>query len=118
MRCSELTTSDKYYDKYKRNKESRKFYNSSTWAKARSLALKRDNYLCQSCLKKKRIRAAEVVHHVKELADHPELATTLENLISWCNECHTRHHKKGDKTNVVTTNKINVITVKTNEEIF
>ena len=118
MRCSELTTSDKYYDKYKRNKESRKFYCGSMWAKARELALKRDNYLCQSCLEKKIIRQAEVVHHKKELIDHPELATTLDNLVSWCNKCHTRHHKTRDKEKVIATNKIDVITVKTNEENF
>lgn len=110
------------YDKYKRNKQSRQFYKSTAWAKARELALKRDNYLCQSCLSKKIIRAATTVHHVRELSDYPELATTLSNLISWCASCHSSHHKTGIRQNKApikkVSSKINVIETKANEEMF
>lgn len=43
---------NKYYDKYKRNKESRAFYTSTAWLECRKIALERDAYLCQDCLLK------------------------------------------------------------------
>ncbi|WP_036201492.1 HNH endonuclease [Ureibacillus sinduriensis] len=109
---------DKLYDLTKRNQESKQFYASSSWAKARELALIRDKYLCQSCLKKKRFRKAEVVHHIKELRDHPELGLELSNLISWCNKCHTSHHKSSDTKSKNIKTKIEVVTTKTNIERF
>ncbi len=113
-----MSESDRYYDKYKRSKESKQFYASDAWAKARELALIRDKYLCQSCLKKKRIRKAEVVHHIRELRDYPELGLELSNLISWCNKCHTTHHKSGKAKQQLNNKKIDVVITKPNFERF
>lgn len=85
------------YDELNRDQESRDFYKGRDWIRCRSLVLIRDNYLCQSCLKNKKITKADVVHHIKELKDYPELAYTKSNLVSWCHTCHNRHHKKGMK---------------------
>ena len=35
---------------------------------------------------------ADMVHHIKERTEYPELALTLENLISLCNACHNKEH--------------------------
>lgn len=109
-------SSNRYYDKYKRNPEARAFYKSAAWQKARQVALIRDNYLCQSCLKDKKIVKADVVHHIKELKDYPELGLVLSNLISWCHACHNRHHKTGSE--IETDTRISYTIVGANEELI
>ncbi len=88
-------TSNSIYDRYKRSKDAKRFYNSKEWKGIRHRVLVRDNYLCQRCLRNKLIVTAEVVHHKKELEDHPELSLVEDNLESLCHKCHTGHHKKG-----------------------
>ncbi len=34
---------------------------------------------------------ADMVHHIKERSEYPELALTLDNLISLCNACHNKN---------------------------
>jgi 5-methylcytosine-specific restriction protein A len=90
--------SNQYYDKYKRNKEAKKFYNSAAWRKCREYVLKRDNYLCQRCLRRGVIEPADAVHHKEHLQDHLEKALDPENLESLCNACHNEEHpEKGQK---------------------
>ena len=45
----------------------RTFYRSKQWQAAREEAIRRDQYLCQDCLKKGRITPAEEVHHITEV---------------------------------------------------
>ena len=52
------------------------------------VALQRDHYLCQACLKKKVIRKATEVHHVLPLEEFPDRALDLDNLQSLCFDCH------------------------------
>ncbi|MFD0768860.1 HNH endonuclease [Bacillus sp. CGMCC 1.60114] len=93
-------TNHKQYDKYQRNKEAKRFYNSDAWKRCRSLALIRDNHLCQECFKRDDITSAVMVHHIKEREDHPELSLVLDNLISLCNACHNKEHpEKGSGKN-------------------
>ena len=66
----------------------RNFYKRKAWLCVRRLALQRDHYLCQSCLRAGRHRVASVVHHLKELEDFPELGLELSNLESLCWDCH------------------------------
>lgn len=82
----------RHYDKYKRDKQARDFYHSLAWEKAREQVLIRDHYLCQHCLKEKRITPADMVHHIKPLKDYWDLRLTLTNLISLCHACHNRIH--------------------------
>lgn len=105
-----------YYNKTKRNKERYKFYKSKAWSDCRKLVLTRDHYLCQSCLSKKKIVQADVVHHKKELKDYPELALDLNNLVSWCHSCHNAHHKRLDHKQNKANNKLNVIISNENKE--
>ena len=82
----------RFYDKYIRSQEAKKFYSSTAWRRARVKILSRDDHLCQECLREDRLTPANVVHHIKELEDYPELALTEENLESICYACHNKEH--------------------------
>lgn len=107
----------KQYDKYKRNQEAKSFYRSKSWLMCRHHILVRDNYLCQWCLKDRRIVPADVVHHIKELEDYPELALTASNLESLCHACHTRHHKKENPNQKELENTKAEVVMKANKEL-
>ena len=50
------------------------------------------------CARYGRQREAKIVHHIKELEDHPELALVDDNLVSLCVSCHNKAHpEKGTK---------------------
>lgn len=69
------------------------FYKKAVWRKLRVQALERDHYLCQECLRRRRVTPATEVHHIKPLEKFPELGLTLSNLESLCWPCHeaTKH---------------------------
>ncbi|WP_407938551.1 HNH endonuclease [Niallia nealsonii] len=71
-----------------------KFYKSRAWKDLREVALRRDNYECQNCKGRGRYHRAQCVHHIKEVKPHPELALTLDNLMSLCNACHNQVHDR------------------------
>lgn len=70
------------------------FYRSRAWRSVRLVALQRDHYLCQNCLRKKRFTRATEVHHIRPLEDFPELGLEVSNLLSLCWRCHeeTKDH--------------------------
>ncbi|ASA22094.1 endonuclease [Paenibacillus donghaensis] len=111
---------NRYYDRYKRDKGSRAFYRSTAWETARVQALIRDNYLCQHCIKRKKLTPADMVHHIKPLSDYPDLALVLENLLSLCNGCHNKEHggpgERGEATPVA--RRARFIVSKGNSEVF
>ena len=79
-------------------KKSDPFYHSAAWKRVRALALQRDHGMCQDCMD--RLRAgygirpnrAQMVHHIIPLSERPDLALSLSNLRSLCNECHNKNH--------------------------
>lgn len=77
----------------KRDKKSQSLYNSYEWQKLRQLAMKRDNYLCQSCLREGVLASADVVHHLVEVRDDWSKRLDLDNLESVCHGCHNVEHK-------------------------
>lgn len=84
------------------NGQEEAFYKSWTWQMKRLEILERDNNECQRCKKKGRVSKGEVVHHIKELKDRPDLGVTDENLVTVCYQCHNIIHerfegKKSDK---------------------
>ena len=113
-----MSESNRYYNKNKRNRERQLFYQSAAWAKARELALIRDKHLCVECLKEKRIRKANVVHHIIEVKDDFTKALELDNLSSVCHAHHNGFHGKSKKKKPKTSSKIEVISNKQNEEMF
>jgi 5-methylcytosine-specific restriction enzyme A len=58
----------------------------SAWERIRLVALRRDSYLCQTCLAKGRPTQATEVHHV--IAKAKGGTDDLSNLASICRACH------------------------------
>lgn len=83
---------DKRYDRYVRNKEDAIIYKNRQWQVVRAIAMARDNGLCLVCLSDKRIRPADMVHHIVEVAEDKRTAYDVDNLISLCNACHANVH--------------------------
>ncbi|MBG9453302.1 hypothetical protein ABE61_04205 [Lysinibacillus sphaericus] len=113
-----MNESNRYYNKHKRNRERQLFYQSTAWANARELALKRDNYLCVECLKEKKIRKADVVHHIIEVKDDFTKALELDNLSSICHMHHNKIHGQSKKEQTNISSKIDVVVSKQNKEMF
>lgn len=101
------------------DEQAKAFYKSWAWKKCRELILKRDNYLCQMCLKNGLITAAKIVHHIIHLKDNPLLALEEDNLTSVCNTCHERlHPSRGQENNKTINQKITVYEVNGNDNII
>lgn len=60
----------------------------SKWYKLRDLVLKRDSYLCQTCLRNGIITQAKEVDHIKNKASGG--SDSLDNLESICTDCHKK----------------------------
>ena len=75
---------------------SKAFYKSRTWQKVRQFIWKRDNGLCQDCLKKGLITPGKEVHHVVELTEDNIMDASIslgeDNLITLCKSCHEARH--------------------------
>ncbi|WMT43490.1 HNH endonuclease [Paenibacillus sp. D2_2] len=84
----DTTTRNRLYDKQVRNQDAKKFYNSKEWIVARAQRLRIDKGLCQECLREKRIKSADMVHHTKPIRDNWELRLSIKHLESLCNSCH------------------------------
>lgn len=107
------------YDKYKRNQEAKRFYNSKEWGICRENVLIRDDYLCQECLKdpENPLIPADMVHHIKPLEEYPELALNEDNLESLCNSCHNKEHPEKGGGEKKRKPKIAVVEFEANPEI-
>jgi 5-methylcytosine-specific restriction enzyme A len=93
-------------NEYKTRDQKRKFYDSGPWKQLREVIKKRDSYECQECKrnglvridtneyseKAKRKKIQLVVHHIKELEHHPDLALVIVNLETVCVDCHNKEH--------------------------
>ncbi len=73
------------------NKRFRSRLVKASWSKK---ILKRDNYTCKDCNKKKRKLHA---HHIRTVEKYPELANVINNGITLCIKCHTRTYKNEQK---------------------
>nr|WP_245741843.1 HNH endonuclease signature motif containing protein [Pisciglobus halotolerans] len=71
-----------------------RFYKSKEWRKLRAIAKKRDHNECQMCKANGKYSKGDMVHHIKEVKDNPELALALSNLQTLCNACHNKVHDK------------------------
>ena len=68
------------------------FYNSRMWRKKRAVILKEQHYECQRCKARGKYKRAVIVHHIKHLKEHPELALVDSNLEAVCFACHEELH--------------------------
>jgi 5-methylcytosine-specific restriction protein A len=62
----------------------------ASWKRLRLVALKRDRYLCVSCLAAGRLVAAVDVDHIRTVKAAPDLRLDVTNLQSLCKSCHRR----------------------------
>ncbi|MGM0259381.1 HNH endonuclease [Enterococcus sp. AZ102] len=97
-----LAERDKEYNKYKRgndsivrangktDKEIYDFYQSREWKRVRGYVLMRDNWVCQSCLRKGRVHKANLVDHIVELRSPQgwEKRLDVDNLEAMNRGCH------------------------------
>lgn len=81
-----------HYNKYNRDKDSQKFYNSGRWRRLRNYKIKKDP-LCELCLKKDLIAQAKIADHI--IPRDEGGPDTLENLQSLCVQCERKKHKRG-----------------------
>lgn len=81
------------YNRYNRDPRIEGFYKSWQWQRLRKLAIERDHFLCQRCLKRKVIEPARVVHHIQEVKENWSKRFDIKNLESLCHACHNKHHK-------------------------
>ncbi|WP_448216278.1 HNH endonuclease [Endozoicomonas sp. 2B-B] len=58
------------------------------WRKIRKRILERDSYLCQSCMRKGILTAANIVDHIKARAHGGDNSDS--NLEAICPQCHTQ----------------------------
>lgn len=81
-----------------RNDAAIPFYSSTAWQNARSLCMSRSGGLCECCLKRGVITAAELVHHITPLnagnITDASLALGQDNLMAVCRQCHGELHNK------------------------
>ncbi|QHM79009.1 hypothetical protein DBK22_00846 [Bacillus velezensis] len=80
----------KHYNKNSRNKTTTSFYKSTAWKRTRQLALIRDNYLCQHCLKDHCFTPADMVHHIVEVKQDWSKRLDMKNLESCVTSVTTR----------------------------
>lgn len=87
----------RHYDKHSRDKQSTTFYKSKEWKRMRSHIFSKSHGLCVHCLKDKRIKRADMVHHLVEVKKNWNKRLDINNLISLCNSCHGKidHYKGG-----------------------
>ena len=93
------TCRHKIYDKSQRNQRENKFYRSAAWLNVRQVAIARANGLDEYVLKyEQKIIKGNLVHHIFELKERPELKLSLDNLILVSSRTHNKIHAEYDKS--------------------
>ena len=67
-------------------------YTSAKWKTTRNRVLRRDRYQCRICRRYGRNREALEVHHIQPVEIRPDLAFSMDNLVSLCHACHNKQH--------------------------
>ena len=83
---------DKQYNKYHRNREAEKIYNSKDWRVLRRKKLEL-NAECENCLQNGRIIRAAIVDHITPIKKGGAMFD-MRNLQSLCWSCHSRKSAK------------------------
>ena len=72
------------------------FYKSTTWQNCRDAYMRKAKGLCEDCLKKGLIVAAEEVHHITFITpdniNDPNITLNQSNLVALCRDCHRKRH--------------------------
>lgn len=96
--CSKHKTTaaetQKQYDVYVRDKDSKRFLNSKAWQNLRKLALIRDKGMdIVLFMTEGKIVKAEHVHHIIERSENPNKALDIDNTISVSSATHSKISK-------------------------
>ena len=83
------------YDRFYRDQESKSFYNSSVWKKARQMKLNR-NPCCELCQLEGRITPTAIVHHSIPIKKGTK-EVDLNFLVSLCHEHHNKVETEMDR---------------------
>ena len=83
------------YDRRRRDREAKRFYDSVAWKRVRRLKLATAP-LCERCQSRGLTVVADQVHHKQELRDRPDLALDVANLESLCRCCHNAARRDPD----------------------
>lgn len=88
--CSCRKIRHQEYDKYSRDKKSKKYYDSNEWKQSRDAALERDQgYDVYLYMTKGIIVKADTVHHIIPLRDDWNRRNDIENLMSLNHDTHS-----------------------------
>ena len=88
------------YDRTRRDKKAKAFYNSKAWEMARAATFARDNGIdIYIYFKEGRVVPATMVHHIVELKEDYSKRCDLDNLISLSERTHEGPIKKAYKNN-------------------
>jgi 5-methylcytosine-specific restriction protein A len=87
MRAKRNKLKTEYYDRFHRDQEAKRFYQSPEWRAARAMKLKRSP-LCESCTQAGRSTPAQMVHHLVPVRDGVR-KLDFDFLVSLCHACHS-----------------------------
>ena len=82
------------YKKDRKDTKEQKFYSSKEWLRVRDIIRGLDNNLCLMCLDKNELNNSGTIHHIEELKDNWSKRFDKDNLISLCESCHQKVHRK------------------------
>lgn len=89
--------------------EVQKFYDSHAWKQLSKRVIAEQHGECVLCKEQHKLTRAVLVHHVKPLRKHPELAYSRTytdadgehmQLMPLCFACHERIHERGKRSEV------------------
>ena len=80
------------YNRFRRDRRSQRFYESTAWRNKRKEIIRRDKGRCQACERRGIITVGNVVHHIEELKDNWERRLDSTNLEVLCHSCHNKIH--------------------------
>lgn len=89
IRCPCQRRDYKIYDTVSRDKEAKKFYNSSLWLKTKDYVLSIDEMDVYLYMTKGEIVLANTVHHIVPRRDAPQRALDITNLMSLHHDTHS-----------------------------
>ena len=97
--CTEcMARSNKDYDRNRRDKTSKAFYNSNAWIKTRQMILSKYHGLdMYQLIINNKVVYADTIHHIEELRDNPSKALDPSNLIPVSSSTHSYIHKEYEK---------------------
>lgn len=105
----QAVTNERLYDRWRGTAASRGY--DRAWQRVRLRALKRDQYLCQECLRQEHPTAAVDVDHIAPLHAAPDLRLDMDNLQSLCRACHRAKTERDRLIPVAVASEKNFLTI-------